>query len=76
MNDVYTCTLPHLALWIGMANTKPITLPKNFVMRADEEFYAMLDDLRALERPVPDRAPMVRALVREAWEARCKKGKR
>lgn len=50
-----------------MANTKPKTLPSAFTMRTDETFLAMLDDLRAAERPVKTRAEMLRALVEKAW---------
>lgn len=56
-----------------MANMKPVKFSASFTMRADEEFFADLDDMRVQERPVLSRAEYLRKLVREAKTARKKR---
>lgn len=39
------------------------------------DLRSKIDDLRALQRPVPSQSDLVRALVTERWEAEFGKGK-
>ena len=60
---------PTMRYICGMANTNPVRFDKPFAMRADQEFFAALDDLRARRRPVPTRADVIREAVARLAEA-------
>ena len=51
-----------------MANTKPKVQTRNFTMRSNDEFEAMMDDLRRNEPDLPPASDMVRRLVTRAHE--------
>ena len=59
-----------------MPNVTPLKYKTGFHMRADKEFLEDLDELRAQERPLLNRADYVRKLVadKKAQVARKKKG--
>jgi hypothetical protein len=46
-----------------MANVSPKQFNTAFTMRVDAEFMAALEELRALIRPVPSKAEIIRDLV-------------
>lgn len=51
-----------------MTGTTP-KRPQLNIADPDNGVRDMLDDLRALERPVPSQSDVLRRVVREAWEA-------
>jgi len=59
-----------------MANVSPKKFVKPFTMRADDQFFADLDDLRADERPLLTRSDFIRKLVTDAKEAKAKGSRR
>lgn len=64
----------HEARYVGsMANTNPKRLTTAFTMRVDQDFLDELEKARALRRPIPTRADLIRELVKEAATG---KGKR
>ena len=42
--------------------------PQIVVRDDDGELRVMLEDIRALERPVPTHSDVIRRLIREEWE--------
>ena len=40
---------------------------QHFHLRVGDEFFQRLDDLRALERPMPSRAEWIRRVIDEAY---------
>jgi len=60
----------------SMPNVKPIRFSETLHIRVDDDFLAMLDDLRAEYRPLKTRAELIRHLVTTASEkARAAKAK-
>ena len=53
-----------------MANVSPKKFVKPFTMRADDQFFADLDDLRAAERPLLTRSDFIRKLVADAKQSK------
>ena len=53
-----------------MANVSPKKFAKPFTMRADDQFFADLDDLRAAERPLLTRSDFIRKLVADAKQSK------
>ena len=48
-----------------MANVNPVTKPKAFTLRADDEFLDAIERVRALTRPIPSKSEAVRAALME-----------
>lgn len=64
---------PTMRYICGMANTNPVRFDKPFAMRADQEFFDMLDEIRGERRPIPTRAEVIRKLVVRAATERPKR---
>lgn len=61
-----------------MANTSPKKHTAGFTLRVDPEFTRMIEDLQLYEAQhglIQSKSDIVRALVAEAWELRCRKKK-
>lgn len=46
-----------------MANVNPITKPKAFTLRVDQEFIDLIERARELMRPVPTKSDAIRAAL-------------
>ena len=48
-----------------MANVNPITKPKAFTLRVDDEFLDAIERVRELMRPIPSKSDAIRAALME-----------
>lgn len=48
-----------------MANVNPVTKPKAFTLRVDQEFLDAVERIRVLKNPIPTKSEAVRDAVME-----------